>query len=224
MDQQVATPPVEVLVAASGFDIQYPIARTQRGDLLRPLKQPIYDTEILKSATSTSQIIYFAKPQGSADASGQITSKTVAETNLTQAGQITVPNQFKLFGFLYEVQYGLNYSDYNLIYNTAAYEFIFGGTRTYLQVPLTRIPQGMGTEGFAALDGNSTSTTTVAAHNGLGMVSNYYNFEYKKATMHIQSAENFQTKVSWYGGAISTTGGSNIRTRAYLLGVMFSGM
>jgi hypothetical protein len=221
-EQAVATPPVEVLVSASGFDISYPIARTQKGDLLRPLKQPQYDTESMP-ASATTQILFFAKPQGQADASGGIASKTISETNLTQAGQITVPNQFKLYGFQFEVQSIVTVADYRLIYSTAAWQFIFGGTRVYLQCPLSRIPQGMGPEGFAALDGNSSTTSAVMVHNGLGMVSNYYNFAYNKATMHIQSAENFQAKNTW-----SASGGVTLsqatRTTAYLIGITFSGM
>lgn len=222
MSEASVAPQVELIMAAQGFDIQYPIAKTQKGDLLRPLKNPLYDTESLPASAITERV-YFARPQGSADTSGAITAKTISETNLTQAGQITVPNQFKLYGFTFETAAGCTIADWRLIYNTAAYQFTFGGTRTYLQVPLLRMPQGMGPEGFAAVDGNTSNVQAVELHNGLGLVSNYYNFQYKGATMHIQSAENFQTKVTWSASSgISISAAT--RTRAYLIGVLFNGM
>lgn len=215
-------PQPEVVMAQQGWEINYPLATTQGGALLRPLKNPLYDTESVPASAVTSRT-YFARPQGSADASAAIASKTASETNLTQQGQITVPNQFKLFGFTYEVQAGTTLADWRLLYNSALFTFTFGGTRTYLQVPLLRIPQGMGPEGFAAIDGNTSNVQAVEVHNGLGQVSNYYNFEYKKATMHIQSAENFGVVVSY-----SATSGISIsaatRTRAYLIGVLFGGL
>ncbi len=215
-------PQIEVILANQGFDVAYPLAKTASGALLRPLKNPLYDTESVPASAVTSRT-YFSRPQGNADASAAIAAKTASETNLTQAGQITVPNQFKLYGFTYEVQAGTTIADWRLLYNSALFTFTFGGTRTYLQVPLLRIPQGMGPEGFAAIDGNTSNTQAVEVHNGLGQVSNYYNFEYKKATMHIQSAENFGVVVT-YSATSGITLGAATRTRVYLIGVLFTGL
>ena len=60
--------------------------------IVRVLPQPIYDTEILKAATSVNQVIFYAKPIGNPDASGQITSKGLEHTNLKQSGSLAKPS------------------------------------------------------------------------------------------------------------------------------------
>lgn len=218
MPDAVVSPPVEMLVSAGGFDVRYPIARTQKGDLLRPLKQPLYDTESMP-ASATTAIKYFARQQGAADASGAIAAKTEAETNLTQAGQISVPEQFKLHGFLFETMPGVSLADFRLIYKTGLFQFLFTGTRVYLQVPITRVPEGVAPCGFAAIDGNTSNTQAVEVHQGCGVVSNYYNFEYRKATLQIQSAENFQAQQNYPLASVSLAVAT--RCRVFLLGIYF---
>lgn len=217
--QVVLRPPEEMIASSGGFEAKYPVARTQRGDLLRPLKQPLYDTESMP-ASSTGSILFFSRQQGSSDASGAINPKTAVDTNLTQAGQLTVPDQYRIYGFIFETMPGTALADFRLIYKTGLFEFTFTGNRIYLQIPLTRVPAGVAPSGFAAIDGNSSNTQAVEVSQGIGVVSNYYAFDYRKASLMIQSAENFNAKLSYPDGNISIA--TATRLRVFILGIRFT--
>jgi hypothetical protein len=84
---------------------------------------------------------------------------------LQQPGQLANPLEFSLFGFLFEVSPFVVLADWQNIYTASAFIFTYTGNRVYLSIPTTRIPQGMGPEGYAA---TTVGTTTLnVTHNGV---------------------------------------------------------
>jgi len=142
--------------------------------LLRPLQQPIYDTEIIPAAGTPNELIFFQRQLGQTTAFGGV-NKSIAETNIQQPGQLANPLEFSLFGFVFEVAANVVLADFVAIYNTSAFSFFYTGNRVYLQIPLTRIPQGVSPEGFAAAATTVAATTinNLVVHNGVGHVSNF---------------------------------------------------
>ena len=75
------------------------VAKPSPRAALRALKQPLYDTmECPADANAVNNLTFFQAPIGQA-LNVTAVLKTVAETNLTQAGQLGVPQEFDLFGF-----------------------------------------------------------------------------------------------------------------------------
>ena len=160
-----------VIAAAGNFPSSYPYAYSQPlpSALLRPLQQPLYDTEVLPSSSVPIEIIFFQRQLGQSMAYAVVT-KTEAETNLQQPGQLANPLEFSLFGFLFEVMPDTALVDWVNIYKSSAFIFTYTGNRVYLSIPTTRIPQGMGPEGYAST--TVGSTTLNVTHNGVAHVSN----------------------------------------------------
>jgi hypothetical protein len=61
--------------------------------LLRPLQQYLYDTEIIPAAGTPNELVFFQRQLGQTTTFGGVT-KTEAETNLTQPGQLANPLNF----------------------------------------------------------------------------------------------------------------------------------
>lgn len=202
----------------AGFTPSWPYAKSMPlpSAVLRPLQQPLYDTETI-AASATTEKIYFQRQLGQSDAASAITTKQEAETNLQQPGQLANPLEFSLFGFLYEVGVGTTLADFKLIYETAVFTFLYTGNRTYLQVPLMRIPQGVSPEGFMAASGYTVGTDKGCVHNGVGHISNLYKFTVGRSALRIRPTESFQCKVRWQAASITVS--AAVRTRVYLVGL-----
>ena len=91
--------------------------------LLRPLQQPLYDTESLPAALLTEGI-YFQRQLGQTMANAAVV-KTASETNLQQPGQLANPLEFSLFGFLFEVSPGTTLADFIQIYLGGVWTFTY---------------------------------------------------------------------------------------------------
>ncbi len=199
----------------AGFPSNYPYAQSMPlpSAILRPLQQPLYDTEIIPSSSTPSELIFFQRQLGQTTTYGSVT-KTIAETNLQQPGQLANPLEFSLFGFNFEVEPGISAADYIAVYKTSAYTFTYTGNRVYLQLPLSRIPQGIGPEGF------STATNITAIHNGVGHISNQYKFTIGRSALRIRPTESFQAKLSWPNAAPTIS--TNTRLRIYINGLQWT--
>jgi len=92
--------------------------------LLRPLQQPLYDTEIIPAAATPNELIFFQRQLGQTTAFTGLV-KTEAETNLQQPGQLANPLEFSLFGFLFEVAPAVVLADFNAIYQASAFIFTY---------------------------------------------------------------------------------------------------
>lgn len=215
-----------------GFGDNYPMGTTTpaKSAIVRPLRQPLFDTEFTGTA-AISEIQYFQRPQGNSFqylGPGATTfNKTTADTNMTQGGFLASPQQFSLFGFNYEIASGVTVSDFQMIINTGEFDFIFAGTRTYLQIPLTQVPAGVAPEGFAAMDGATAATSTIHIHNGVGHVSNILNFTLGKAALKIMPNEAFKARAAWPRGQnvsaqTQVTTVVSTQTRVYLRGLLFN--
>jgi hypothetical protein len=186
---------------------------------LRPLRQPLYDTEIMPTTNTPAELAFFQRPQSQNTAYGSV-NKSAAETNLTQAAQLPTPNQFSLFGFLIQLNAGVSLANFVQIYETCVFEFSFTGSRTYLQIPLAQIPQGLGPTGFSALYGQVSPTERTVITNGVPHVRNVYQFNLGKYALMIRSNETFGTKLRWPNGA-PTIATSNVRIQSYLVGIYY---
>jgi hypothetical protein len=207
-----------VIAAAGNFPASYPYAYSQPlpSALLRPLQQPIYDTEIIPASGTPIEIVFFQRQLGQTTAFGG-TTKTEAETNIQQPGQLANPLEFSLFGFLFEVMPGTALADFVNIMTASAFIFTYTGNRVYLSIPLSRIPQGIGPEGFAS---TGSSGTSLVVKNGVGHVSNYYKFTIGRSALRIRPTESFQAKCRWPNGAPTIS--ANTRVRVLITGLQWT--
>lgn len=205
----------------AGFPANYPYAQSMPlpSAILRPLQQPLYDTEIIPSSSTPSELIFFQRQLGQTTAYGSVT-KSAAETNLQQPGQLANPLEFSLFGFLFEVECGTTAADFNMIYDKSVFTFTYTGNRVYLQIPLTRIPQGVAPEGMVSLDGATAARGTTYVHMGVGHVSNIYKFTIGRSALRIRPTESFQAKLAWPNGAPTIS--ANTRLRVFLVGLSWT--
>ena len=78
--------------------------------------------------------------------------------------------------------------DFNDIYNKIVFKWIFGPNVIFTRVPLKKIPQGIGPNGF-----NSAGTIITA---GLPVQSNFYNFTTPdRKARRINSTEQFRNEL-----------------------------
>jgi hypothetical protein len=181
---------------------------------LRPLRQPLYDTDYMVIGATNTELTFFQRPLSQSTAYGTVT-KTAAETNLTQAAQLPTPNQFSLFGFLVQCNAGVSLANFVNVYETCVFEFTFTGSRLYLQIPLSQIPQGLGPTGFIY------GTTGTVVTNGVPHVKNLYQFNLGKYALMIRSSETFGTKMRWPNAA-PTIATANVRIQHYLVGIYYT--
>lgn len=219
------------IIQSGGWPVNYPYATSSPlpSAILRPLQQPIYDTESTPAAgTAFSEMIFFQRQVGQTMAFQPSQVKTTADTNLQQPGQLPNPLEFSLFGFLVEMQPGIAFSDFNVLYTTGQFIFTYTGNRIYLNIPMTRIPQGISPEGFAG-----AASTALNVHNGVGHVSNLYKFTIGRAALRIRPTESFQIRLNWNSALGSTIGSSTaylpaltaaIRIRVYLVGLTWTAL
>jgi len=82
-------------VQSAGFPATYPYAKSSPlpSAILRPLQQPLYDTELITAAGTPAIIQFFQRQLGQTTGVGALV-KTLAETNLSQPGQLANPLNF----------------------------------------------------------------------------------------------------------------------------------
>ena len=196
---------------------QYVVGSPPATPVLRPLKQPMYDTEIYPAA-GAGRIQFFAN---AATIAATGAAKTLAETNMTQNSQLGTPLEFDLIGFNSEIersQLVTAQADRDLIFNTGVWQWIFGQNTPWLTVPVTRIP-----EGVASVYGGTTTvaaTTIQGASNGTPHVTNFYNFAVDRRARHIFSTEAFRGELSYPAAVVPIT--TATRIRFYMLGILFA--
>ena len=216
-------------MASVGFPASYPYAQSMPlpSAILRPLQQPIYDTENLPAVATPTELIFFQRQLGQTTAYLLLT-KTAAETNLQQPGQLANPVEFSLFGFYVEVSPDITIADFINVYKQSVCFFTYTGNRVYLQIPTTRLPQGVSPEGFA---GGTLATGSQVVHNGVGHTSNMYKFTIGRSALRIRPTESFQWTMRWPSGAPTIVGttsvgatGSGVRIRTILAGLTWTAL
>jgi hypothetical protein len=205
---------------------------------LRALKQPLFDTmEAPLLVNAVTNLTFFQTPVGQAlNVSGNL--KTIAETNLTQAGQLGIPQEFEMFGINVTVNYAGGYYDDGLgtlladflddmaiIYEQSILRFIFGQNRPWLTIPLTAIPHG----DFMLTGANQTADDSESFEfisNGESSSKEFYKFFANDRPVYINSAENFTTRLE-YPNAVNlglSANGAETRITTYLVGILYTAL
>jgi hypothetical protein len=192
---------------------QYVVGSPPATPVLRPLKQPMYDTEVYPAA-GAGRIQFFVN---SATIAATAAAKTLADTNMTQNGQLGTPLEFDLIGFNIELARGIPRADNNGAMNTGVFQWVFGQNTPWLTVPVTRIPEGVGLAGaLATAAGGEVSILS----NGTPHVTNFYNFSVDRRARHVFSNESFRGEVAYPIAAVAVT--ALFRIRLFMLGVLFA--
>jgi hypothetical protein len=210
---------MQPLPGSGGFSQQYPVAVSSgmpRPTYLRPLQQPLYDTETMPVAGRT-ELTFFQRALSQTMAFAA-TVKSAAETNLNQSGALAQPQQFLIAGFTIEVESAVSKADFDLLYTTSVFTFTFSGNRTYLQIPTSQMPQGVVPTGFAATTVGATTIASVA--NGTGLVNNIYKMTVGKNALQIMPTENFGARLNWPNGAPNVAVAT--RMRCFIRGLLFN--
>ena len=208
----------------SGVPNQYPLAINTPLDraYLRPLQQPLYDTEIFDYTSPPNQITFFQRPISQSTQSLNQTKYT-SETNLNQSAMLDYPREFSILGFTISFDSIIGLKLQANILRRAWYTFTFSGNRPYLQIPIDRIPAGMGLEGAVAMNGSSTTSDSgpniTCFKNGLGHVANYYKFNLGRSALKIKPGEAFNGSINWPVALTSTAqgedGGMSVQNSIY---------
>ncbi|MFH1226841.1 MAG: hypothetical protein V1701_02920 [Planctomycetota bacterium] len=193
-------------------------------------KEPRYDSFLFTGGVAGPAIVPFFQVQKGQAGSGFAVAKSDAETNLGTPGKIGKPNQFLLYGFTVSVLQGVPVadaasslaSDWAQIYNAAVFRFVLGGN-TQLEIPLAKIPTGMGPTGFAAQAGGVASTPLHMSSmtNGIPQPEYYYSFTVpgSKLPLLIQGDQPFRCEIGYPLAVVTTVAGRNTRLRCYMHGV-----
>jgi hypothetical protein len=165
---------------------------------LRPLKQPLYDTEVIPSAGTAAQLNFFQRPIGQTFANAPVgTGKTLADTNLNQAAMLGTPNEFDVFGFNVRLGNTVTVADFQAVMDQGVFTFNFGQGRPWLQCQLSDLPTGTAISGSTAIDGAAAQVNDDLPVQGVSSVKELYSFCVGKKPVRIRSNETFGVVVSW---------------------------
>lgn len=185
----------------TGIPNAYPLAINSPLDraYLRPLQEPLYDTEVLDFNSPATSLTYFQRPISQSTAALSIT-KDFSETNLNQSSMLDYPREFSILGFNIVLDSTIGMQSLTVIFRRAYIQFVFSGRRPYLTCPLHRMPQGVGPEGAVASTvsaGAGDSGKQSFGKIGIGHVANFYKFNLGRAALKIKPGEAFNFKITF---------------------------
>lgn len=104
---------------------------------LRPLQQPLFDTEIFVPGKFTKDLSFFCRPvdQNYQEVEEQ---KTIHDTCLNQSKMLDYPLEFSILGFNVIIDSKATPDDRNALLSGGLFQFQIGG-RNYLKVPLENV-------------------------------------------------------------------------------------
>ena len=188
-------------------------------------KEPRYDSFITAAAGAGVAVIPFFSIGKGQPGSG-FAIKTEVETNLSTGGKIGDPNQFLLYGFTVSVLPNVGAAlavsnlaaDTALIYDPAVFRFSLGGN-LQLEVPLSKIPTGVGPTGFASNATGATPLHESCMTNGVPYITQYYNFTVpgNKLPLLILGSQTFRCEIVYPLANLVTQ--TITRFRCYMHGV-----
>lgn len=195
----------------------YKIVQGVPAAIVRSYKQPLYDSELILSATPAREFTLYQKPVGQM-LNDAVTTKTFVHSNQTQAGSLGTPLSFDVYGFNKRVWGGLatkiiTVGNITLVEAAGVAEVIFGQDTKFLTIPIEDVPSGVDFEGMGATD---------APHIGLGQSDNLYRFDVGGRALHINSTEPYQVKISWPSSLSGITG--NLLFRWFMRGILYKGV
>jgi hypothetical protein len=140
--------------------VEYVVGNQQGDAVLRPLRYPFYDDDSFANGLTQCRILFTNAKQDSLN-----NTKSDCDTNMTLNGQLGAPNLYDLVGFVGELDWGVSQADFNNFYSSCSFVWKFGQQTIFIKTKLTKIPQGIGPNGF-----NSAGTIIT---NGLPVVGNF---------------------------------------------------
>ncbi len=210
--------------------------------LLRKYRQPLYDEEKLGAGVAYTNLPLFARRRGEQDNAGH--PKTARDTNLLANGALGARQEFYLVGFNVMLDWNILATDtaaaapnaqnnelfvIQEIMRDSLFTFTFGRGQPLLEVPMERVPFGLGPCGY--IDTNRVLAATEVAHvltNGPPSVREFYDVRLRKSRpRHIQTEQNFTLEIDWLNGAITigtVSGGEFYRIMAYAIGILLSAL
>ena len=210
--------------------------------LLRKYRQPLYDEEKLGAGVAYTNVPLFARRRGERDNAGH--PKTARDTNLLANGALGSRQEFYLVGFNIMLDWPILVTDVaaaaadnaaNELYIVqqimfdSLFTFTFGRGQPLLEVPMERIPFGLGPDG--SISNNQTAAANEVAHiitNGVPSVREFYDVRLRKSRpRHIQTEQNFTLDIDWPNTAITigtVSGGDYYRIMAYAIGILLSAL
>jgi len=99
--------------------VQYVVGTPPQTPVLRPLRQPLYDTELMANGQVNKVSLFVDNKRFALTGA----AKNEGDTNMTQSGQLGYPLEFDLIGFLFEVQRGATRTAHNNIYNRTVWKW-----------------------------------------------------------------------------------------------------
>ena len=211
--------------------------------LLRKYRGALYDEEKIGDGSAVSEITLFSRREGEEDRAGH--SKTMRDTNMTASGALGSKQEFYLVGITANTDWALNVVDNataapgnarNELYilekwfNDSLLELQFGRQQPLVQIPLDRIPCGVGPNGCISNNYSSASTTTIShvITNGIPSTREFYDLRLKKSRpRHIQQDQAFTLKIKWLNNTVTVGSGSYddyYRLMVYLVGILLSNL
>lgn len=190
--------------------------------VLRPLKQPLYDTENIPSAGGVAQLVYFQRPFGQAIANIPVAAKTYADTNMQQASQLGTPQEFDLFGFNVRLGDTVTLADFQAVMDQGVFVFNFGQGRPWLRAQLADFPTGCGPTGSTAIDGAMAQVLQNLPVQGPPSSHEFYNFCVGKKPVRIRSNETFNVELNWPNGAPNPV--VFVRVTVLLRGILYTSL
>lgn len=179
---------------------------TQVGAISDVIWAPLYDANSYPSA-GTLQLNFFALPigQGTTSAPGATGTKTLADTNMTAAGQLTMGNDFYMTG--QEVLFfpgenpsssgtttGLFMNDTWVFSKSGVLTLAIGSNRNYIQDgPLGQFPPITRLAVSSAVSGTGAATTTINDATYAVMAGQPYSI----TPVYITATLGFQETMTW---------------------------
>ncbi len=208
-----AAPPVARIQVIQPY---YKIVKGLPAAIVRSYKEPLYDSENILAATPAREFTLYSKPVG--QTLNSTTVKTFLFTNQTQASTLGTPLSFDVYGFNkriwgLETQKSISKGNYDLVEAAGVAEVIFGQDTKFLTIPIEDVPSGADTEGLG---------TTDSPHVGLGVTDNFYRFDIGGRSLHINSTETYQVKISFPSSLAGITG--NLLFRWFIRGIRYKGV
>jgi len=190
--------------------VEYVLATPQGRAVLRPLRYPLYDSEIFDDVQAVCRTLFTDHKKFNDG-----TAKTLCDTNMTLDSTIGHPQLYDLVGFTGEWEYGISQADFNNLYNNLTFTWIFGNNVVFTRTTLKKIPQGVGPHGF-----NFAGTIIT---QGLGVIGNFFNFTTPdRKARRIDSVEQFRNEICPCSALAITAAGRKWTT--YMLGVLYSNL
>jgi hypothetical protein len=197
--------------------VNYVVGTPAQTPVLRPLRQPIFDTEVYPAGGIATLRLFTNSTTFAAGG-----AKLSRHTNMTQSGQLGTPLEFDLVGFNVEIERGTSKDDHDTLYRTGQFIWFFGQNTIWLNVPLSRIPEGIGLYGQISQDGNAAPVEKSVLVNGWPIVQNLYNFTTPdRMARRVTSTESFRAQID-FPDVPTPTISVNTEVRAYMLGILYT--